>query len=246
MVVKEDENKIVKSNKLNEIFFQKKNINKKKKHFQELELTNEDQKMVEDKYANSIGDDWLIKWSILNNASLKRHEDIFDHFDILNIGHLSGPLLVDAITATHKLSNTKMNYLFNVLNLCEIDPFKRGANLKMFKIITSLANKINKLDDEWFYNLLPQLDILSVENKAFKIRSLWNYLVNSKTKSLSIKDLIIEFEAGGVTREHVEYAKKKFEDNLYFDITDYVTYIPLFLYIHDRIIKDPFGKYDQI
>ena len=55
-----------------------------------------------------------------------------------------------------------MEYLFNILNLCEIDPFKRGADFEMFRIIISLAEKIRCLDDEWFFNVLPQLDIKSV------------------------------------------------------------------------------------
>ena len=61
--------------------------------------------------------------------------------------------------------------------------------------------------------------------------------VNPTTKTLSIYELIIEFEAGGVSKEHIEYAKTKFSGKLYFDITDYLTYIPLFLYIHSKIGK---------
>lgn len=196
--------------------------------------------------SGSIGEDWLIKWSILKNSKLKKHEEVFNRYDLLNAGHISGDPLVQAIQAVHKLSNTKLSYLFNVLNLCEVDPFERGADLKLFKIITSLAEKISNLDNEWFFNLLPQLDIDSVENKAFKIRRLWSYLVNSKTKTFTRYDLLIEFEAGGVTREHIEFARRKFSDNLYFEITDYITYIPLFLLIHDRIVNNPFGKYEAI
>lgn len=65
-------------------------------------------------------------------------------------------------------------------------------------------------------------------------------MVNPKTKTFSIYELIIEFEAGCVSKDHIEYAKRKFADKLYFDITDYLTYIPLFLFIHDRIVKNPF------
>jgi hypothetical protein len=115
----------------------------------------------------------------------------------------------------------------------------------MFKIITCLADKIHNLDDEWFLNLLPQLNISSVENKAFKIRSLWNYLVNSKSKKLSNSELMIEFEAGGVTKEHIEFAKNKFSDKS-FEISDYITYIPLFLTMHNRIVKDPLKLYEAI
>ena len=198
------------------------------------------------KIVNSLADDWLLKWSILNNKPFKKHEEIFSRFDVFSVGHISGPMLADAISSVYKLTNNQMNYLFNILNLCEIDPFVRGADLNMFKIITSLAEKITNLDDEWFFSLLPKLDISSVENKAFKIRSLWNYLVNAKTKMLTNQELMIEFEAGGVTKEHIDFARRKFSDKLYFEITDYITYIPLFLCIHSRIIKNPLGKYEAI
>ncbi len=153
---------------------------------------------------------------------------------------------MEAISSVTKLNNIQMEYLFNILNLCEIDPFKRGADFEMFRIIISLAEKIRCLDDQWFFNVLPQLDIKSVENKAFKIRRLWSHLVNTKSKKLTNQDLMIEFKAGGVTNEHIEFARNKFSDKFYIDITDFITYIPLFLTMHNRIIKDPFGIYEAI
>jgi hypothetical protein len=80
-------------------------------------------------------------------------------------GYLQGESLRTAISMACNMSNLKLSYLYSVLNLCGID----SANLKIFNIITSLALKINYLDDEWFKNLLPQLDLSSVENKVFKV-----------------------------------------------------------------------------
>lgn len=37
----------------------------------------------------SIGDDWLIKWSIVNNHKIKKHEEAFKNFDILGVGMLT-------------------------------------------------------------------------------------------------------------------------------------------------------------
>ncbi len=56
---------------------------------------------------------------------------------------------------------------------------------------------------------------------------------------------MIEFEAGGVTKEHIEFARNKFSDKS-FEISDYITYIPLFLTIHNRIVKDPLKLYEAI
>ena len=90
--------------------------------------------------------------------------------------------------------------------------------------------------------MLPQFDLSTIENKVFKVKNLWNFLVDRTTKSIIISELMVEFEAGGVTKEHIEFAKQKFSFKYSFDILDYLTYIPLFVFIHDRIIKNPLEK----
>ena len=131
-----------------------------------------------------------------------------------------------------------------ILSLCDQDPFKYGADKKTFSVVLALGKKINELDDEWFYNLLPTLNALSIENKVFKVKNLWNFLVDKETKTVRLDELLIEMQAGGVTQEHLKYAKEKFVGKSYFDLLDYLTYIPLFVHIHQKIIRDPFNQSD--
>lgn len=186
-----------------------------------------------------LEDDWLLKWCILENHRNVKCEAAFVKYDTEKRGFLTGEDLIQAIESIVKLNNLKMTYLFSVLNLVNIDALIFGADIKLFTIIVSLANRINHLDDNWFSNLLPQYDLFTIENKVFKVKNLWNYLVDQETKLICIKDVLIEFEAGGVTSKHVEYAKEKFSHKIYFDIVDYLTYIPLFVHIHDKIIRNP-------
>ena len=44
----------------------------------------------------------------------------FFKYDILKVGHISGGMLANAINEVKKLNNNQINYLFNVLNLCEV------------------------------------------------------------------------------------------------------------------------------
>ena len=67
-------------------------------------------------------------------------------------------------------------------------------------------------------------------------------MVNSSTKTIDIDDLMIEFCAGGVTNEHLEFARDKFAQKSQFDLLDYLKYIPLFVYIHDRIVQNPLDE----
>ena len=59
---------------------------------------------------------------------------------------------------------------------------------------------------------------------------------------IDIEDLMIEFEAGGVTPEHLAFARSKFSNKSHFDLLDYLSYIPLFVYIHDRIVRNPLNE----
>ena len=94
--------------------------------------------------------------------------------------------------------------------------------------------------------MLPQFDLSTIENKVFKVKNLWNFLVDRSTKCIIISELMVEFEAGGVTKEHIEFARQKFSFKSSFDLLDYLTYIPLFVLIHDRIIKNPMEKKEDI
>jgi len=189
-------NKKLREDKFKEYNENQKNLNKSRiyKTLLGIDKKNENDENDKNGKCYSLGDDWLTKWSIVTHQKHKKHEEAFKKYDIFEIGHLSGELLVDAISSVTKLNNIQMEYLFNILNLCEIDPYKRGADFEMFRIIISLAEKIQCLDDEWFQNVLPKLDIKSVENKAFKIRRLWSHLVNAKSKQLTNRELMIEFK----------------------------------------------------
>lgn len=71
---------------------------------------------------------------------------------------------------------------------------------------------------------------------------MWSVLADKTTKTIQIDDLMIEFGAGGVTPEHVAFAKEKFAEKSQFDLLDYLTYIPLFIFIHDRIVANPLDE----
>lgn len=198
----------------------------------------------EDELVENMDDDWLLRWSILKTSQIRACEEAFDDHDTDQKGYLSVEELLRAINSVISLSNVKYNYLISLLSLCNIS--SHLIDLKLFTLIVSLAHRVKYLDDKWFKNILPQLDLSTVENKLFKVRNLWSYLVDKQTRTINISELMVEFEAGGVTEEHVEYARSKFASRSHFDLLDYLTYIPLFVYIHDRIVQNPFDKSKDI
>lgn len=57
-------------------------------------------------------------------------------------------------------------------------------------------------------------------------------------------NLLVELTAGGLTSEHVELVVRKFnrDQTGIIDFLDFLTYIPLFLEIHSRIVDDPLNQ----
>jgi hypothetical protein len=51
-------------------------------------------------------------------------------------------------------------------------------------------------------------------------------------------------QAGQITQEHEDIILKKFMENgnCFVEFLDFLTYIPLFLEIHDTINEEPFGE----
>jgi hypothetical protein len=90
----------------------------------------------------ALGEDWLLKWCIIQEHKIKEAGVIFSKYDYENRGYLIGDNLVKAISEVCELDKFKMNYLFSVLDLCGADPFKHGVDIKLFAIMIALANRI--------------------------------------------------------------------------------------------------------
>jgi len=190
-------------------------------------------------------DDWLARWCIFKNNQQRNFGVVFDQFDYLKKGFINGENLLIAIKKALPLNQLRLSYLMRVMCMCEVDPFKFGADKKTFSVIVSLGQKIKELDDEWFLNILPVMDALSIENKVFKVKKLWDFLVDKDTKTVRLDDLMIEMQAGGVAQDNLRYAREKFYGKASFDLLDYLTYIPLFVHIHQSIIDQPFNRDNQ-
>lgn len=222
-------------------------INSLKPKFNKRVQFQNDESGEEDNEEDAImTDDWMASWCILKPSQLKKYETVFDEFDYMDKGYLNGENLIYALEKASRLTNLKMTYLMRVMSMLETDPFKTGATKRTFCVMAALGNRIKHLDDDWFLNMLPKLDAKSVENKIFKAKKLWLFLVDKGSKMVQLNDLMIELKCGGVTDDHVKYAQEKFQDKKCFDLLDYLTYIPLFVHIHEKIIFDPFDEKNPI
>ena len=81
--------------------------------------------------------------------------------------------------------------------------------------------------------------ILNVFDKSRAIQSLWECSVDVETKTISIDQLCVELRAGGVSLEHEHEVRDKLGHLGALDLLDYLTYVPLFIMIHESVVADP-------
>ena len=67
------------------------------------------------------------------------------------------------------------------------------------------------------------------------------------TGTVAMRTLCVELLAGGLTDEHLDFVKNKFNRTKkgYLEYMDFLTYVPLFVELHDRIVSNPLATERQ-
>ncbi|KAJ1163634.1 hypothetical protein NDU88_004090 [Pleurodeles waltl] len=63
--------------------------------------------------------------------------------------------------------------------------------------------------------------------------------IDSQCKSITVEQLLVELKAGGISREHEEDVQRELRHIKKLDILDFLTYLPLFVLIHNSVISNP-------
>ena len=72
------------------------------------------------------------------------------------------------------------------------------------------------------------------------LQMLWECNVDPEINKIPIEQLCVELKAGGVANENIEEVKKKLGYLKALDLLDFMTYIPLFIMIHESVVDNPF------
>jgi hypothetical protein len=70
-------------------------------------------------------------------------------------------------------------------------------------------------------------------------QTLWECNVDKDTNTISIDQLCVELRAGGVSYEHETEVREKLGHLGSLDLLDFMTYIPLFIMIHESVMLNP-------
>lgn len=70
-------------------------------------------------------------------------------------------------------------------------------------------------------------------------QDLWDCNVDEDTRTMSIDQLCVELRAGGVSYQHELEVRDILGPKLALDLLDFITYIPLFIMIHQSVVLNP-------
>ncbi|XP_077117224.1 uncharacterized protein LOC143773761 [Ranitomeya variabilis] len=104
--------------------------------------------------------------------------------------------------------------------------------------MASLAQKIAALDS-FMRSLIDHMDFKALELKLYKAKQLFLCNIDAESRSISVEQLLLELKAGGISREHEEAAQLELSHIKKLDILDFLTYLPLFVLIHNSVISNP-------
>ncbi|XP_052810077.1 caldesmon-like isoform X3 [Mya arenaria] len=181
---------------------------------------------------------FLAKYCIFTKGNIEMYRHAFEAVDDTGIGWLEGEDVMIALRGVNnKLTEAEEEYLYRVLELTGYQ-ITHGADFKTFSVLAALSHRISMLD-HWMKNLIGQMDFKALEMKMFKCRSLWECNVDKETNSIPIDQLCVDLRAGGVSLEHELEVREKLSHLHALDLLDFLTYVPLFITIHEAVVRNP-------
>lgn len=101
--------------------------------------------------------------------------------------------------------------------------------------------KISLIDNTNHFRVLIQNIVRSVLYLIIAIFSqrLWECNVDKETNRISLEQLCIELRAGGISEKHEREVREKLGHLKSLDLLDFLTYVPLFIMIHQSVVDNP-------
>ncbi|XP_048769287.1 uncharacterized protein LOC125675583 isoform X9 [Ostrea edulis] len=181
---------------------------------------------------------FLAKYCIFNRGSLEMYKRTFDVVDDECRGWLNG---IDAMIALRGVNNRltlqEEEYLYRILEIAGYN-ISKGADFKLFSVLAALSHRISAVDD-WMKILIDSMDFKILEMKTFMCKTLWECNVDKETNRISLDQLCIELRAGGVSEKHEKEVREKLSHLKSLDLLDFLTYVPLFIMIHQSVVNNP-------
>ncbi|XP_044133228.1 uncharacterized protein LOC122925946 isoform X1 [Bufo gargarizans] len=185
--------------------------------------------------------DFLAKYCIFSQEKLAEYKRAFEAVDTDEDGYLDCLQVLMAlkeIVPGNALSDAEEFYVYRILEIVDYYVTDGLTDLRLFAVMASLAQKIAALDS-FMRSLIDHMDFKALELKMYKAKQLFLCNIDAESKSISVEQLLVELKAGGISREHEEAAQLELSHIKKLDILDFLTYLPLFVLIHNSVISNP-------
>eukprot|EP00043_Microstomoeca_roanoka_P016491 m.168970 g.168970 ORF g.168970 m.168970 type:complete len:741 (-) comp16468_c7_seq11:524-2746(-) len=184
--------------------------------------------------------DYLSRYCILTQEQLRQYRIVFDNLDRDKDGEISHVELEFGVKTVNKhvITTRELEYVNVVLEVQQA----RAITFRMFAIISALSERVVGLD-LFVRNLINAMDAHALAQKIIGCKSLFYILDEKRCGHVGVDDLSNELIAGRISKEHEEIIIDKFTEDgkEEVDFLDFLTYIPLFVEIHDTINSNPFN-----
>ncbi|XP_048578674.1 uncharacterized protein LOC5512447 [Nematostella vectensis] len=182
---------------------------------------------------------FLSKYCILNESQTNYYHRIFENFDEDNDGYLFPEELLEALECVNKnlLSDSHLKYIYRALEHCDCS-LDSGADFKFFSVVAAFSQRIAALD-EFAKVLISKLDFRELDYKLQRAKSLFKCYASEDTKTMSMEVLILELTTGRLGKSEKRQVLKILGQTTYLDFLDFLTYVPLFIYIHEQVLAHP-------
>nr|XP_033806698.1 uncharacterized protein LOC117363311 isoform X2 [Geotrypetes seraphini] len=185
--------------------------------------------------------DFLAKYCIFSQEKLEKYKRAFEAMDTDGDGYLNCVQVLMAlkeIVPSEALTDAEELYVCRILEIVDYYVTDGLTDLRLFAVMASLAQKIATLDN-FMRSLIGRLDFKTLELKMNNAQQLFLCNVEAHSKNITVDQLLVELKAGGVSKEHEEAVRKELRHVKSLDILDFLTYLPLFVLIHNSVISNP-------
>ncbi|XP_067933042.1 uncharacterized protein [Watersipora subatra] len=140
----------------------------------------------------------------------------------------------------HLLTDKELQFIYHILKI----PGRKVLNLKTFGCVAALSEKVQQLHPV-IRKLINKFDFEALDVKMEKCKELYELLQEGTSDkpygTIPLRSLHVELQAGGLSDEHLNFVTSKFNvtEKGYVEYLDFLTYVPLFVELHDRICSNP-------
>ncbi|XP_072123521.1 uncharacterized protein [Mobula birostris] len=184
---------------------------------------------------------FLEKYCIFNQEDLALYKKKFQEVDNNNDGYLSCAELVTALkemAPLGALTDSEEIYIYRILESLGYRITDGLIDLRLFTVMVSLAQKITALDG-FMRSLIGNMDLKALDLKLYRAKQLFLCSLEAGSNTISVEQLLVELKAGRISNVHEEKVRQELQHTRELDLLDFLTYLPLFVLIHNSVVSNP-------